>query len=193
MQLTEMFGDSKSSINQTKAEVTAIAHSIFSNAHVDISVKEAEGELYMTVSLLRIPKDDRKKGIGSSIMKALCDYADKKSIIVALSPTSEFGTGKATLMHFYKSFGFIRNSGRSRNWQVVETLIRYPVVNESLFDKRVKPNFISHINNIIGNKYATLNEMKNVRRINYIKDPKAKSDMISQMAKDLEALFKQII
>jgi len=138
MQLTEMFGDSKSLVNQTQAEVNTIAHSIFANADVDIGVKQAEGELYMTVSLLRLPKADRKKGIGTAIMKELCAYADKKSIIVALSPTSEFGTGKATLMRFYKSFGFINNSGRNKNWQVRETLIRYPVVKESLFNKIVE-------------------------------------------------------
>jgi len=94
MQLTEMFGDSKSLVNQTQAEVNTIAHSIFANADVDIGVKQAEGELYMTVSLLRLPKADRKKGIGTAIMKELCAYADKKSIIVALSPTSEFGQAK---------------------------------------------------------------------------------------------------
>jgi hypothetical protein len=122
----EMFGDTNSPANKAKAEAKASAQRLFANADVDIGVTQSEGQLYMTISLLRIPKEDRKQGHGSTIMQALCDYADQKGIIVALSPTSEFGTGKATLMRFYKSFGFVPNSGRNIDYLVRETMIRYP-------------------------------------------------------------------
>jgi GNAT superfamily N-acetyltransferase len=104
MLLTEMFGDPNTPANQVRSEIKAIALSIAPNIDFNVDVKEMDGDLYMTVSLLRVPKTERKQGIGSAIMRAVCDYADKKGIIVALSPTSEFGTGKATLMRFYKSF-----------------------------------------------------------------------------------------
>jgi GNAT superfamily N-acetyltransferase len=128
MLLTEMFGDPNTPTNQARSEIKAIALSIAPNIDFSVDVKEADGDIYMAVSMLRVPKTDRKKGIGSAIMRAVCDYADEKGIIVVLSPTSEFGTGKATLMRFYKSFGFVPNSGRSRNFLVTETMIRYPVV-----------------------------------------------------------------
>jgi GNAT superfamily N-acetyltransferase len=128
MLLTEMFGDPNTPTNQARSEIKAIALSIAPNIDFSVDVKEADGDIYMAVSMLRVPKTDRKKGIGSAIMRAVCDYADEKGIIVVLSPTSEFGTGKATLMRFYKSFGFVPNSGRSQNFLVTETMIRYPVV-----------------------------------------------------------------
>lgn len=137
-----MFGDPNSPANKAKDEAKAIVHRVFSNADVDIGMKEYEGDLYMTISLIRLPKEDRKQGHGSAIMKALCDFADQKGIIVALSPTSEFGTGKATLMRFYKSFGFVPNKGRNKSYGVIDSMIRYP-----------KQSIHSHITEAPWNKY----------------------------------------
>jgi hypothetical protein len=137
-----MFGDPNSPASKAKDEARSIAKRIFANADVDIGMKEYEGDLYMTISLIRLPKDERKQGHGSAIMKALCDYADQKGIIVALSPTSEFGTGKATLMRFYKSFGFVPNKGRNKSYGVMDSMIRYP-----------KQSIHSHITEAPWNKY----------------------------------------
>lgn len=126
MLLTEMFGDDKSPLNTISSDVEAIAKGICPTAILDVLTKVAEGDVYMSVSMLKLPKDVQKKGFGSAIMKAVCDYADKKGIIVALSPTSEFGTGKATLVRFYKSFGFKPNVGGRKNFLIRDTMIRYP-------------------------------------------------------------------
>jgi GNAT superfamily N-acetyltransferase len=129
MLLTEMFEEPRSSTAQVEDDVTAIAHSISDVATLRVMARNMDGDMYITVSLLRLPKESRKSGIGSAIMQALCDYADDNGIIVVLSPTSEFGTSKATLMRFYKKFGFVNNTGRSTNHLVRETMIRYPAKN----------------------------------------------------------------
>jgi GNAT superfamily N-acetyltransferase len=128
MKLTEMFGEENSPLNTIRTEVKALAKGIGAAATLEVTTKEADGDVYMSVSLIRLPKEDRKQGYGTAIMNALCDYADKKGIIVALSPTSEFGTGKATLVLFYKSFGFVSNMGKSKNFLITDTMIRYPKV-----------------------------------------------------------------
>jgi GNAT superfamily N-acetyltransferase len=129
MLLTEMFEEPRSSTAQVEDDVTAIAHSISDVATLRVMARNMDGDMYITVSLLRLPKESRKSGIGSAIMQALCDYADDNGIIVVLSPTSEFGTSKATLMRFYKKFGFVNNTGSSTNHLVRETMIRYPAKN----------------------------------------------------------------
>jgi GNAT superfamily N-acetyltransferase len=132
MRIDEMF-DSHRTTNLVQAEVDALTRTVAPGAKVDISVEEYEGQKYITVNLIRLPKDQRKHGIGSEIMKTLCGYADRKRIIMALTPTSEFGTSKAVLMRFYKSFGFVANSGCNKDWHLRETMIRCPRVNESIF------------------------------------------------------------
>jgi len=134
MRIDEVFGDANTPTNQVRNEANAIVKGINSQANVDLITSFRDGNIYMEVSLIRLPKELRKQGIGSQIMKALCQFADQKSIIMALSPTSEFGTSKAALIKFYRSFGFVPNSGRSKNYQVMSTMIRYPKATESIYE-----------------------------------------------------------
>lgn len=124
MNLTELFD--RSQLVAMKAEIKSLVNSISSSADFDFGLKEAEGDIYLTLSLIRIPKEDRQNGLGSRILGSVCEYCDSHNIIMACSPTSEFGTPIVTLIRFYNGFGFINNSGRSRNHHVMETMIRYP-------------------------------------------------------------------
>jgi GNAT superfamily N-acetyltransferase len=134
MRIDEVFGDQNVPTNQVRNEANTLVKGICSQADVDLITSFRDGNIYMEVSLIRLPKELRKQGIGSQIMKALCQFADQKSIIMALSPTSEFGTSKAALTKFYRSFGFVPNSGRSKNYQVMNTMIRYPKTTESIYE-----------------------------------------------------------
>jgi predicted GNAT family acetyltransferase len=77
------------------------------------------GKGTITLSTLRVPKENRKQGMGSSFMEELCAYADraKKDIELNLGE-KEAGetTSKNRLIDFYKRFGFVRNFGRTKDY-----------------------------------------------------------------------------
>jgi len=76
----------------------------------------------ITLSQVVIPKGERKKGIGTAIMKALFEYADGKGSVIVLTPSSDYGGNKAKLKVWYSSLGFVKN----KNYKYSETMIKYP-------------------------------------------------------------------
>lgn len=79
---------------------------------------------YITLNRIEINKPFRKEGYGNMFMEQLVKTADKLGMRIVLSPTNEFGSSKARLTSWYKKFGFVMNSGRNKDWQVRETMIR---------------------------------------------------------------------
>jgi len=69
------------------------------------------------VSNLRIKKEFRGKGIGSSIMNQLKKFADENKLIITLSPEADRGY-KAKLNKFYRSHGFVWNKGRKKDYRI---------------------------------------------------------------------------
>jgi len=78
------------------------------------------------ISLLKVPKESRGQGIAKEIMKKIIDIADKNNIVLSLTPVNEFGASKARLIDFYKSFGFVMNKGKNKNYQINNTMLREP-------------------------------------------------------------------
>jgi len=77
------------------------------------------GKNTITLQDLRINKDNRGQGIGSNFMKDLCNYADKTKKDIELNlAEKERGetTSKGRLIEFYKTFGFVRNFGRTKDY-----------------------------------------------------------------------------
>lgn len=74
------------------------------------------------VNSLKVPKQERNKGIGSRAMKGVINYAKKKNIPVSLNPSPERGK-KQALDRFYKRLGFKKNSGRQRDFRFSDRLI----------------------------------------------------------------------
>lgn len=75
-----------------------------------------------------IPKENRNKGLGSEFMWALCEFADSIRITITLTPDVSYGGSSVSrLTRFYTRFGFVKNSGRNRNFKTRETMIRRPV------------------------------------------------------------------
>lgn len=60
---------------------------------------------------IRVPKDQRGKGIGSEIIRMIQDYAKKVGKPIVLFPQPERGKKKA-LEDFYTNLGFVYNKGR---------------------------------------------------------------------------------
>jgi len=80
----------------------------------------------LTLSMIRVPKDERGHGTGTEIMKHILAYADVAQAFVALSPDGTFGTSAKRLRSWYKSLGFVDNKGRSRELRISESMYREP-------------------------------------------------------------------
>lgn len=81
----------------------------------------------ITLSEIRVPKDQRGQGIGTKTMQELLDYAQSNGMRVLLTPSTDFGaTSKARLERFYRSFGFVKNAGRNKDFGTSETMIWTP-------------------------------------------------------------------
>lgn len=92
---------------------------------IDIHIRERNG--IIRLDKIVIPKDQRGEGRGSEFMNALTQYADRTKQRIATSPSKDFGaTSVSRLEQFYKKAGFKKNSGRNKDWEITETMIREP-------------------------------------------------------------------
>lgn len=81
----------------------------------------------LTLSLIKISKENRNKGLGSQFMTELINFADKYNIRILLSPSIDFGASSVNrLKSFYKRFGFIENKGKNKNFTINHTMYRSP-------------------------------------------------------------------
>ena len=85
----------------------------------------------ITLSMIEVPKANRKQGIGTKVMDELIRYADKVDKVIVLTPGQhdpEHGTtSRGRLIKFYKRFGFVENKGRNKNFQYYgDTMYRVP-------------------------------------------------------------------
>jgi len=88
------------------------------------------------LSRIVINPDFRDKGVGTSILNDLINYADKSKKIVTLTPSSDFGGNKNRLVQFYKKFGFKMNKGVHKSYEYMDTMIRWPKLNENDFNAK---------------------------------------------------------
>lgn len=80
-----------------------------------------------TLSRIVVPKEQRGTGVGAKVMGAVVREADKDGVVVALTPSTDFGaTSKARLVAFYKRFGFVENKGRNKDYEIGEAMYRLP-------------------------------------------------------------------
>lgn len=82
------------------------------------------------LSSIIIPKSVQKQGIGSLIMKELTSVADKHHKVIWLELATKddnFGTTSTSrLITFYRRFGFVRNSGRNKDFRFFGGMYRNP-------------------------------------------------------------------
>jgi GNAT superfamily N-acetyltransferase len=91
--------------------------------NVDVSHDAKSGDL--RINQLFVPPSQQGKGIGTRVMKGLTKYADKQKKRMTLNQDPDPGK-KAKLAKFYKSHGFEKNRGRSRDFTTRDTDIRNP-------------------------------------------------------------------
>lgn len=95
---------------------------------VESRVSERNGN---TISLdhLRVEKGSRNAGLGSSFMRDLCEYADRRGKSIELSLGAKAPgetTSKGRLIRFYSRFGFVRNFGRTIDYRRSCQMYRLP-------------------------------------------------------------------
>ena len=77
-----------------------------------------------------VPKEKRKQGIGSQIMKELINYSNNVGKRLELSPGQKDDyhgtTSKRRLINFYKRFGLVENKGRNKDFTTNKTMYREP-------------------------------------------------------------------
>ena len=79
----------------------------------------------------------RNTGVGTNIMTDLVNYADKNKKIITLTPSSDFGGNKNKLVQFYKRFGFKLNKGVHKSYEYMDTMIRWPKMNQIVESKLI--------------------------------------------------------
>jgi GNAT superfamily N-acetyltransferase len=80
------------------------------------------GGIICVGSIIIKDKKDRNKGIGTKVMREICDFADTNNLRVALTPSNDFGGSVTRLKKFYAKFGFKRYKG----FDVRQTMMREP-------------------------------------------------------------------
>lgn len=81
----------------------------------------------ITLSRIVVPKENRGKGLGSVAVKELTDYADRNNKTIVLTPSTDFGASSVSRLNkFYKSFGFIDNKGRNKDFTISDAMYRLP-------------------------------------------------------------------
>lgn len=113
--------------NKTKDEqfsklVENLMDDIESKYSVDLFIYYNKFAHTIILSKILIDKENRTKGIGTSVMNEICDFADKHNLRIGLTPTSDFGGSKTRLIKFYKGFGFKKYKG----YEFKESMVRIP-------------------------------------------------------------------
>ncbi len=71
---------------------------------------------HIELAHISVPREHRKQGVGTAVMKKIVAYADERGKTVVLDPAvrddSMGTTSQARLVKFYKQFGFRQNKGR---------------------------------------------------------------------------------
>jgi GNAT superfamily N-acetyltransferase len=94
----------------------------------------ASGDRWLEISAIRILERARGKSVGTGILGMVVSHADRNGWMLTVTPDARFsgpgGGGKTAqrkLEQWYRSFGFVPNSGRRRDYEVYETWLRKPV------------------------------------------------------------------
>ena len=111
--------------------VSDFATELSSKYGIEIELQENEADNSITVPKIVVPKDQRKKGIGTKAMEEVVEFADKAGKRLVLTPSTSFGgTSVKRLIDFYKSLGFVENKGKNKDFTIRDSMYRNPQVIE---------------------------------------------------------------
>ena len=88
---------------------------------------------YLLIDTILILPSGRKQGLGSLIMKKVCEFADLHRKDILLLPDEDMGTALEVLIYFYGNFDFTIHKGVKYEGDWIDYLLREPVdINKSL-------------------------------------------------------------
>ena len=91
-------------------------------------------DLYQNKDFLELDKiivteDQRNTGVGSNVMREVIDFANKKGLTIALTPSTSYGaTSIDRLKGFYKGLGFVENKGINKDFTTKQSMLKLPEV-----------------------------------------------------------------
>lgn len=93
---------------------------------IDAFLYADKRELHL--SRIEVEKRRRRQGLGTKVMEDLTEYADRYSLLMTLSPATDFGgTSVERLKRFYRRFGFVSNKGRHKDFTLHDSMYRRPI------------------------------------------------------------------
>ena len=79
---------------------------------------------------IEVEPSQRKKGVGSSVMKKLAQHADSRGKRITLNLADKGDPGgtssRGRLSRFYKAHGFVDNKGRNKDYSISASMYRKP-------------------------------------------------------------------
>ncbi len=107
-------------------DAKSLSKNIEDKYNVKLDLFETDKDI--SLSKIVVPKETRGKGIGTSAMEEIINYADINNKRILLTPSTDFGgTSVDRLKEFYKGFGFVENKGKNKDFTTKETMYRNPI------------------------------------------------------------------
>lgn len=84
----------------------------------------------ISLNMLEVPADQRRMGNGTAAMEDLVSFADANNVRIVLTPEAYDRYGNrskrsdARLVRWYKSFGFVVNRGRNKDYRIYDYMYR---------------------------------------------------------------------
>ena len=117
---------------------------------------------HATLSMIQVPKELQRQGIGAEVMKAITGYADKTGKTLTLTPERRSGgPGKDRLVSWYRKYGFVPNKGRYKDFRFSDSMIRVPATNIAESSSQDIISQIKQIGELYVNKYGASRDITN--------------------------------
>jgi len=142
MNLRKFIRENVEELYKKKGEVENFRHQLSTQLGIvlDLYFVNPETGPALKLTLIKIPKEKQRQGIGTKAMEEICKYADENGYRIFLTPVTDFGSSKQRLFNFYKSFGFIKQSNRNRDFHFSDTMVRTPIGVQNLNESRMENN-----------------------------------------------------
>jgi len=113
-------------IPETKT-TSVFADELSAKYGVELELQDNETDNSISVPKIVVPKDQRKKGVGTKVMEEIVEFADRAGKKLILTPSTSFGGSSVKrLVEFYKSLGFVENKGKNKDFTIRDSMYRNP-------------------------------------------------------------------
>ena len=108
---------SKSQVVNLKADIDRLEDKLLEKHKGLKTLFLSENKGALSVDMIEVNPDERNKGVGTSVMNDIIEYADANNMEIQLVPAvkddNKGTTSRGRLVKFYKGLGFIENKGRN--------------------------------------------------------------------------------